>query len=128
MLILQKLSLRRSLVLFSLLTSGAGLLLFCAGFMVYDLKDARDKKVRDLQSVAELVSASVDTSLVFNDAKSGDQVLAAMRVLPGNRAAVLYRMDESTLTWYARKDLVRRFSPPRIPSTVIGWTADSIIC
>ena len=44
MLTLQKLSLRRSLLLFSLLTSGAGLLLFCAGFVVYDLKEVRDKK------------------------------------------------------------------------------------
>ena len=41
---MKKLSLVRSLLLFSMLTSGVGLLLFCAGFLIFDLHSFRTKK------------------------------------------------------------------------------------
>jgi hypothetical protein len=41
---MKKLSLVRSLLLFSMLTSGVDLLLFCAGFLIFDLHSFRTKK------------------------------------------------------------------------------------
>jgi signal transduction histidine kinase/DNA-binding response OmpR family regulator len=123
---LQKLALRRSLILFSLLTSGTGLMLFCAGFVLYDLNDFRGRKVSDLQITADLLSASADTALAFNDPKKGAQVLQAMRVRPGNRAVVLYRTDGSVLSWYTRRDLAARYTLPKFPLSGIVWTSDSL--
>jgi signal transduction histidine kinase/CheY-like chemotaxis protein/HAMP domain-containing protein len=126
MLALQKLALRRSLILFSLLTSGIGLMLFCAGFVLYDLNDFRGRKVSDLQTTADILSANADAALAFNDPTNGAQVLRAMRVRPGNRAAVLYRADGSVLSWYARKDLAARYTIPKTPLPGISWTSDSL--
>jgi len=126
MLILQKLALRRSLILFSLLTSGTGLVLFCTGFVLYDLNDFRNRKVSDLQTTADLLSVSADAPLAFNDPKNGAQVLRAIRVRPGNRAAVLYRADGSVLSWQARRDLAARYTLPKLPLPGIVWTSDSL--
>jgi Periplasmic sensor domain len=126
MLILQKLALRRSLILFSLLTSGTGLMLFCTGFVLYDLSDFHNRKVNDLQTTADLLRASANAALAFNDPKNGAQVLQAIRVRPGNRAAVLYRADASVLSWHARKDLAARYTIPKTPLPGIAWTSDSL--
>jgi len=126
MLILQKLALRRSLILFSLLTSGTGLVLFCTGFVLYDLNDFRNRKVSDLQTTADLLSVSADAPLAFNDPQNGAQGLQALRVRPGNRAAVLYRADGSVLSWYARSDLAVRYKPPKLSLPGIVWTSDSL--
>jgi signal transduction histidine kinase/CheY-like chemotaxis protein len=118
---LQKLSLRRSLLLFSLLTTGVGLLLFCAGFVVYDLKDFRDRKIRDLESTADLLSTNANSTLAFNDSTAADQVLESMRVRAGIRAAVLYRPDETVLAWYVRQDLTGNYKPPKQPPPGLVW-------
>src|ERR1700730_3814166 len=123
MLSLQKLSLRRSLLLFSLLTGGAGILLFCAAFVLYDLHDFRDKKVNDLKSTADLLSTNANSALAFNDSSVGGQILEAMRVRAGMRAAVLYRVDEQVLSWYVRRDLTGHFTPPKLPQPGVLWAA-----
>src|SRR6202045_3901048 len=126
MLSLQKLSLRRSLLLFSLLTGGAGILLFCAAFVLYDLHDFRDKKVNDLKSTADLLSTNANSALAFNDSKLGGQILEAMKVRAGIRGAVLYRVDEQVLSWYVRRDLTGHFTPPKLPQPGIVWAAKSL--
>ena len=121
---LQKLSLRRSLLLFSLLTGGAGVLLFCAAFVLYDLHDFRDKKVNDLKSTADLLSTNANSALAFNDSSVGGQVLEAMRVRAGIRAAVLYRVDDQVLSWYVRRDLTGHYMPPKLPQPGVIWAAE----
>lgn len=121
MLVLQKLALRRGLILFSLLTSGTGLMLFCTGFVIYDLDEFRNRKVSDLQTTADLLGASADAALAFNDAGNGEHVLQTMRVRPGNRTAVLYRADNSVMSWYARSDVAERYKPPKLPLPGVVW-------
>src|ERR1700731_1993932 len=123
---LQKLSLRRSLLLFSLLTGGAGILLFCAAFVLYDLHDFRDKKVNDLKSTADLLSTNANSALAFNDSKLGGQILEAMKVRAGIRGAVLYRVDEQVLSWYVRRDLTGHFTPPKLSQPGVLWAAKSL--
>jgi signal transduction histidine kinase/CheY-like chemotaxis protein len=124
MLSLQKYSLRRSLLLFSMLTSGVGLVLACAGFLSYDLNEFRVKKVSDLASTAELLAANANAALAFDDSSAGDQTVGAMRMRPGIRAAVLYRPDGKLFAWYVRRDLTGNFVPPKQPSVDVVWTKD----
>jgi signal transduction histidine kinase/DNA-binding response OmpR family regulator len=123
---LKKLSLIRSLLLFSMLTSGVGLLLFCAGFLVFDLHTFREKKVNDLKSTADLLSSNANSALRFGDSEAGDKVVEAMRVRPGIRTAILYQLDHKILAWYVRRDLTGRFVPPEEPPTGLVWATDSL--
>ena len=77
MLNLRKPSLRHSLLLHSLFTGGLGVVLVCAGFLVYDLHQYREMKVRDLQSTADMVSANSDAALLFDDPAAGAGELGA---------------------------------------------------
>jgi signal transduction histidine kinase/CheY-like chemotaxis protein len=123
MLSLQKLSLRRSLPLFSLLTSGVGFLLFCVAFVAYDLEDVRERKISDLKSTADLLSTNANTALAFNDSSAADQVLDALQVRAGIRAAVLYETDNKVLSCYVRRDLTGHYTPPKHPAPGFAWTA-----
>ena len=123
--ILEKLSLQRTLLAFSMLTSGIGLAVFCVLFLSYDVHAFRDKKLSDLKSTADLLCAGANSALAFDDRSAGDQVVEAMRVRPGIRAAILYRMDDQVFTWYVRRDLTGAYPPP-VPSLGVEWTADSL--
>jgi len=124
--ILQKPSLQRSLLTFSLLTTGVGLTLFCVLFLSYDLRSSRDNKVSDLKSTADLLCANANSALAFDDHGTADQILEAMRVRPGIRAAVLYRLNDQVFSWYVRRDLTGSYTPPGTPSFGVAWTANSI--
>jgi len=82
-----------------MLTTGVGLTLFCALFLSYDLRSSRDKKVSDLKSTADLLCANANSALAFDDHGTADQVLEAMRVRPGIRAAVLYQLNDRVFSW-----------------------------
>ncbi|HEX4545207.1 MAG TPA: CHASE sensor domain-containing protein, partial [Candidatus Acidoferrum sp.] len=121
----QDFSLRRTLQLFSIVTTGVGLLLFSTGFLLYDLHYFREQKVSDLKSTADLLSTNANSALKFNDKSLGEQLLEAMRVRAGIRAAVLYSTDERMFAWYLRRDLTGTYTPPKLPPG-ITWSADSL--
>jgi hypothetical protein len=79
---MRKLSLVRTLLLFSTFTTGVGLLLFCAAFLIFDLHSFREKKVYDLKSTADLLSSNANSALGFGDSEAGEQIVEAMRVRP----------------------------------------------
>jgi len=80
----------KSLLLFALLTSGAGLVPVY-GFYLFDMHDFRDKKAGGLVATADLLASSSNSALGFEDSELGNQVLDSMRVHPGIRSAVLYK-------------------------------------
>jgi two-component system, sensor histidine kinase and response regulator len=123
---MKNLSLVTTLLLFSMLTTGLGLVLFCAGFLVFDLHAFRGKKVYDLKSTADLLSSNANSALAFGDSEAGDQVVEAMRVRPGIRTAILYQMDDKILAWYLRRDLTGNYVPPKNPPSGVAWASDSL--
>jgi signal transduction histidine kinase/CheY-like chemotaxis protein len=123
---MKKLSLVRSLLLFSMLTSGVGLLLFCAGFLIFDLHSFRARKVYDLKSTADLLSSNANSALGFGDSEAGDQIVEAMRVRPGIRTAILYTLDNKILAWYVRRDLTGKYAPPKEPPASVLWSPDAL--
>jgi signal transduction histidine kinase/DNA-binding response OmpR family regulator len=123
---MRKRSLVRSLLLFSMFTTGVGLLLFCAAFLIFDLHSFREKKVYDLKSTADLLSSNANSALGFSDPEAGEQVVEAMRVRPGIRTAILYKLDDKILAWYVRRDLTGRYEPPKAPPLGTIWTRYSL--
>ncbi|MFZ0522195.1 MAG: response regulator [Candidatus Acidiferrales bacterium] len=123
---MDKLSLVQKLLLFSVLTSAIGLVLFCAGLLSYDLREFRQKKVNDLKSTADLLSSNANSALAFDDSALGSQILEAMRVRPGIRVAALYQMNDQLFVWYVRRDLTGKYLPPKDPSDGVVWTRDAL--
>jgi two-component system, sensor histidine kinase and response regulator len=107
-------------------TSGMGLVLFCAAFLIFDLHTFREKKVNDLKSTADLLSSNANSALGFGDSEAGSQVVEAMRVRPGIRTAILYRLDDKILAWYVRRDLTGNYVPPQGPPPGVLWASDAL--
>lgn len=83
---IRELSLRRRLLLLTVLTSGAGLLLGCAVFFAYDTHEARNRKVEELKSASDLVGTNSAAALAFDDQSSGVRLLRALETRKNIRA------------------------------------------
>ena len=87
------------------MTSGIGLTLGCTGFLAYDTHAARNQKVEELQSAADLVGTNAVAPLVFDDSTSGSKLLEALHTRERLRMGVLYRKDGSFFASFVRHDL-----------------------
>ncbi len=121
-----KLSLRRSLTLLSMATSCFGVLLVCLGFLIYDLREYRTKKVRDLESTAGMLGASSDAALLFEGSGNAKQALAALQARPEILAAGLYHTDGRMLASYVREDLKGKVTLPARPPEGAIWLSNSL--
>jgi len=119
---LRKLSLLLSLLLFSLLTSGMGLVLVCGGFYLYDAQDFRERKVDNLKTTADLVATPLSSAVAFADMYLAHQILDSVQTHPGIRSAVLYGETGRPVAWYVRRELIADYDPPWAPVLDIHWS------
>ena len=75
----RNLTIRRKLILTSMLTSICALLLACGGFIVYDLLDFRRQMTNDLTAIAEIAGANSSAPLQFEDQRSAREMLATLQ-------------------------------------------------
>jgi two-component system sensor histidine kinase/response regulator len=121
-----KLSLRHNLMLLSMLTSSLAVVFICSGFLLYDLRQFRDRKADELRATVESMGANSDAALIFEDSAAADQLLKSLRAHPWVSAAGLYRSDGRLLVSY-RKDTARKEpEPPTQPREGVVWTRDSL--
>src|SRR3954470_1360059 len=90
---LTRLPLQQRLMSIMLLTSGAVLLLTCAGFFAYEILTFRQTTVRQLSTVAAIVADNSTAVLAFDDPAGAQEILSALKAEPHIVAAGLY--DES---------------------------------
>jgi two-component system sensor histidine kinase/response regulator len=119
--VIRELSLRQRLLWLTLMTSGIGLTLGCAGFLAYDTHAAHKQKVEELQSAADLVGTNAVAPLAFDDAMSGSKLLEALHTREHLRAGVLYRKDGSYFASFVRDDLKRSLVVPDRTPTGTNW-------
>jgi hypothetical protein len=72
-------SLRFRLMVLTLVSSCAGLLVAFSAFVIYDEHLLREHKVEELRSAADLIETSSLVALIFDDPREADKVLAALR-------------------------------------------------
>jgi Periplasmic sensor domain len=96
--------LRNRLSLMTMLTSGIGLVLVCAGYLYYDVHDFQAKKVNELEYTAELLSANTSEAMLFTDSNAAEHALGSMRTRRDIRTAVLYQNDGQLFSRYVRRD------------------------
>lgn len=66
-------SFRHNLMLLAMFTSGLSVVLVCAGFLLGEMEQLREKKVRDLQATAAMLAADPEAGLVFESSAAASQ-------------------------------------------------------
>lgn len=87
---LRNLPLQRRLMSIMLLTSGAVLILTCAGFLGYEFFTFRKIMVRELSTIAAIIANNSTAALAFDDRPGAREILGALKAEPHIAAAGLY--------------------------------------
>ena len=95
-----------------LCTSILGLSLACIGFELYERSNFRSALASELSALADTLGSNSAASLVFNDRKSAQEVLAALRAEPHVIAAVLYDNRGDVFAEYRRTGIPAAFTAP----------------
>ena len=101
---LQNLSIRRKLILITMLTSSVALLLSSASFLIYDLISFRQLLTQDLTTQAEIIGYNSAAAMAFKDEPAATATLSALMVKGDIVAAVLYSPDGKMFAHYFRND------------------------
>jgi len=119
-------SLRQSLLLLTMFTSGIGMTAGYTAFFLYDMHSARTRKVADLEATAKLIGTNATTALVFDDGLWGAKVLEALRIRNDMRRGILFRADDSALASYPPRDVRSAAMPGRGNRNGVEWKKDYI--
>src|SRR5581483_2876909 len=87
---LQNLSIKRKLMLITMLTSSVALLLSSASFLIYDLISFRHLLTQDLETQAQIIGYNSAAAMAFRDEPVATATLAALKAKEDIVAAVLY--------------------------------------
>ncbi|HXN66000.1 MAG TPA: CHASE sensor domain-containing protein [Candidatus Acidoferrales bacterium] len=95
-------SISKRLTLMNMLVSGIVLLLACAAFFGYDLITYRQSLVRNLSIQSQVIASNSVSALVFNDPKSAETTLSALKAAPHVVYAEIYTPDGHPFAGYRR--------------------------
>lgn len=98
----QRISLQRKQTLIIMLTSGAALLLACLTFAAYDVMTFRGNMVNNLSTLALIVGDNSIAALDFDDPKSAEETLQALRAEPSVNAGGIYKNNGQIFAAYFR--------------------------
>ncbi len=124
--VIREASLHQRLLLLTVVTSGAGVLLGCVGFLAYDMHVARQEKMQELRSAGDLLGMNSTAALEFGDEIAGAKLLESLSTRPDIRAGILYKPDGSYIASYVRSDLKSSIlSSEGLPRGMV-WTKDRL--
>jgi two-component system, sensor histidine kinase and response regulator len=119
-------SLRQSLLLLTMFTSGIGMTAGYAVFFLYDMHSARARKVTDLEATAKLIGTNATTALVFDDGLWGAKVLEALGIRNDIRHGILFRGDDTVLAMYPPRAVRSAEVAGRRNRNGVEWKKDCI--
>ncbi len=106
------LPIRRKLALLVLTATVMALLLACAGFAIFERARFRTGAVSELTTLADMLGANSAASLAFNDQKTAQEMLSALRTEPHVLAACLYDEQGVIFAEYRRSGIPSNFQMP----------------
>src|ERR1700722_10390671 len=112
---LQDLSIKRKLLLITMLTSTVALVLFSASFLVYDLISFRHFLSEDLATQADIIGYNSAAAMAFKDQNAATETLAALKAKEDITAAVLYSSDGKIFARYVRANFDHPSLPEKMP-------------
>jgi signal transduction histidine kinase/DNA-binding response OmpR family regulator len=122
----QDASIQRKLMLVILSTSLLGLSLACMGFEVYERASYRSAMTSELSALADTLGANTAAALTFNDQKSAQDMLAALRAERHVVAACLYDNNGKVFAEYRRGGLGNEFKMPAAEADGARFEPDSV--
>ena len=108
---LKDISIKRKLMLITMLTSGVAVVLSSAGFLIYDLTSFRQSLSQDLTTQAEIIGYNSAAAMAFKDESSATVTLAALQAKQDIVSAVLYTRDGKVFARYFHGNT----PPPPLP-------------
>ena len=99
---LQNLSIKRKLMLITMLTSTAALVLSSVSFLIYDLISFRRQLSQDLMTEAQIVSFNSGAAMAFKDESAASTTLSALKAKDDIVAAALYSPEGKLFSRYFR--------------------------
>ncbi|HKV46947.1 MAG TPA: ATP-binding protein [Candidatus Acidoferrales bacterium] len=112
---LQNLSIKRKLLLITMLTSSVALVLLSASFLIYDLVYFRHFLSNDLATQADIIGYNSATAMAFKDASTATATLSALKAKEDIVAAVLYSPDGKIFAQYVRAGVTHPALPTDLP-------------
>src|ERR1041384_6112461 len=120
-------SLRRRILLLTLLTSGIGLLVACGAYLVFEGHDGRVRAVQELESTADLIGTNAEAALAFDDGENGERLLQALRTRPHIRGTALYGADGRLFASYQRSGVANLEQPASSPPESVEWASAKLV-
>ncbi len=102
---------RKKLLGLILLCSGITLVLAMAAILIYDSYDYKVQKVRDLNAQAQVLGKTASAALVFNDAATAKDYLAALQAKPSITAGAFYDEAGKLFASYSKDGAPHVFPP-----------------
>ena len=106
------LPIRRKLALLVLSATVMALVLACVGFAIYERSRFRANLATEVTALADTLGANTAASLAFNDQKTAQEMLGALRAEPHVLAACLYDEQGNVFAEYRRPGLAASFQMP----------------
>jgi two-component system sensor histidine kinase/response regulator len=110
--VLRDMSIGRKLTVIILSITTVSLLLACAVLVGYDLVMYRRAMLRDVSTLADMVTDNSTAALTFHDEQAAKDVLRSLRTQPNITAACLYTPDGEVFAVYVRNGKDSVFVPP----------------
>jgi signal transduction histidine kinase/ActR/RegA family two-component response regulator len=115
---LQNLSIKRKLMLITMLTSSAALILSSVSFLIYDLMSFRRQLSQDLMTQAEIIGFNSGAAMAFKDEAAATATLSALKAKDDIVAAALYSPEGKVFAHYSQGD-------KRLPSSLPSASEES---
>ena len=101
---LQNLSIKRKLMLITMLTSSAALILSSVSFLIYDLMSFRRQLSQDLMTQAEIIGFNSGAAMAFKDESAATATLSALKAKDDIVEAALYSPQGKVFAHYSQGD------------------------
>ena len=94
-------------------TCGAGILLACSAFMIYDGFASLAALENEMTTVAKILDANLTSALEFHDAEAAGDILESLRSQEHIVRACVYDREGNAFGKYARAGTDPNFTPPK---------------
>jgi len=108
-------SIQRKQMLIIMLTSTVALLLACSTFVAYDVVSVRKGLVKKVSVLAEAVGNNCTATIEYNDPKTAEETLSALRAEPAIVSASVYTRKGELFATYNRPGKAPLASPSAQP-------------
>jgi signal transduction histidine kinase/ActR/RegA family two-component response regulator len=120
------LPIRRKLLLMSLTSTAAALVLASSGFLTWDIIRFRSDLRRDLAAHSLVLAENSGATLTFNDERVAGEILRVLQLRPGVEMACLYRAPGEIFTSYQRNPAGACPVRP-VEASRFGWDAFEMV-